>query len=81
MDSADNLKSKGVDEIVCVAVNDPFVMAAWAQDQNAEGKVTAFIILDSVWSESCIGFTVIICMCVCVFIFLRMFVTTITDYL
>ena len=36
---ADELKAKGVDEIVCMAVNDAFVMGAWAKDQGAEGKV------------------------------------------
>jgi glutaredoxin/glutathione-dependent peroxiredoxin len=35
----DALKAKGVDEIVCMAVNDGFVMGAWGQTQNAAGKV------------------------------------------
>ena len=33
------LKAKGVDEIVCMAVNDPFVLGAWAKDQGSEGKI------------------------------------------
>lgn len=37
---ADELKAKGVDEVVCIAVNDAFVMGAWAKDQKADGKVT-----------------------------------------
>ena len=34
--NADEIKSKGVDEIVCMAVNDAFVMGAWGEAQNAE---------------------------------------------
>lgn len=37
---ADNIKSKGIDEIVCVAVNDPFVMQHWGETAQAGGKVT-----------------------------------------
>ncbi|KAF5289117.1 hypothetical protein FQA39_LY15219 [Lamprigera yunnana] len=35
----DDLKSKGISEIVCIAVNDPFVMSAWGKQQNVEGKI------------------------------------------
>ena len=34
--SANELKAKGVDAIICLSVNDAFVMAAWATAQNAE---------------------------------------------
>lgn len=37
---ADEIKGKGVDDIVCLSVNDPFVMQAWGNEQGAEGKVT-----------------------------------------
>lgn len=38
--NADAIKAKGVDEIVCIAVNDAFVMDAWGKSQNAGGSVT-----------------------------------------
>lgn len=34
--SADKIKAKGVDAIVCLSVNDAFVMDAWGKGQNAE---------------------------------------------
>ena len=34
--NADKIKAGGVDSIVCMAVNDAFVMDAWGKSQNAE---------------------------------------------
>jgi len=36
---ADELLAKGVDQIVCLSVNDPFVMDAWGKSQNADEKI------------------------------------------
>ena len=38
-DHAADFTAKGVDSIVCVSVNDVFVMGAWAKDQNVSGEV------------------------------------------
>lgn len=32
------IKAKGVDKIICMAVNDQFVMGAWAKDQGVKPK-------------------------------------------
>ena len=38
--NADKIKAKGIDNIFCLSVNDPFVMNAWGEAKNAAGKIT-----------------------------------------
>ena len=38
--NAGKFKEKGVDSVVCVAVNDPFVLEAWGETSGAKNKVT-----------------------------------------
>ncbi|KAI9577526.1 peroxiredoxin-5, mitochondrial-like [Glossina fuscipes] len=40
VDSADELKKElNVNEVICISVNDPFVMSAWGKEHGADGKV------------------------------------------
>lgn len=36
VDKAGALEDKGIDEIACISVNDPFVMAAWKQQDGSD---------------------------------------------
>ncbi len=38
--SIDALKAKGADEVVCMSVNDAFVMGAWGKDQGVGENIT-----------------------------------------
>lgn len=42
-EKAQELKAKGVDEIACISVNDPFVMGAW---QKADGSEDVTMLAD-----------------------------------
>jgi peroxiredoxin len=37
--NADTLKERGIDDIICLSVNDAFVMAAWGVEQNVGDSV------------------------------------------
>ncbi len=39
VDRAAEIRSKGVDSILCLSVNDAFVMEAWAKDRGAADKI------------------------------------------
>ncbi|MEL7728662.1 peroxiredoxin [Citromicrobium bathyomarinum] len=43
VEKAEELKAKGVDEIACISVNDPFVMGAW---QKADGGEEVTMLAD-----------------------------------
>ena len=38
--NADKIKSKGIEKIFCLSVNDPFVMNAWGEANNVGDKIT-----------------------------------------
>jgi glutaredoxin/glutathione-dependent peroxiredoxin len=39
LEQAEAFKAKGIDRILCLAVNDAFVMKAWGEQNKVEGKV------------------------------------------
>ena len=39
INTSDRYKAKGIDHILCVSVNDPFVMDAWGKSHNVGDKI------------------------------------------
>jgi len=50
--NCDKFKEKGVDSIVCVAVNDPYTMNGWAEKLGAKGKIKFFGDFDGKFHKS-----------------------------
>src|SRR5262245_54688986 len=46
------LKTKGVDTIACLAVNDVFVLDAWSKNAGAEGKVLMLADGNATWTKA-----------------------------
>ena len=53
LDHFDAIKAKGVDTIVCTAVNDVHVMKAWAKHAGAEGKITMLADGNGTFARAC----------------------------
>jgi len=39
LDHYDDLRRRGADSVICIAVNDPFVMDAWGKAQEVKGRI------------------------------------------
>jgi len=50
--NAAKLKEKGIDQIVCVSVNDHFVMNAWANSLHSEDKISLYADPNAAFTKS-----------------------------
>ena len=50
--NADAIRAKGVDAIVCLAVNDAFVMGAWGKDQKVGDKIVMAADGNAEWTRA-----------------------------
>ena len=39
VNSMDKVKKKGITKVICISINDPYVMDAWGKSYNALGKI------------------------------------------
>jgi peroxiredoxin len=52
IDKASEIKAKGADSIVCISVNDAFVMDSWGKDKGAGDKVIMVADGNAVFAEA-----------------------------
>lgn len=52
LENRETIKARGIDEIVCVSVNDHHVMKAWAKDRDALGKLTFIADWDAAFTKA-----------------------------
>jgi len=50
--NASKLKEKGIDQIICVSVNDHFVMNAWANSLHTDDKISLFADPNAAFTKS-----------------------------
>jgi len=53
VEKAADIKAKGIDEIVCISVNDPFVTEAWGQAHGTTDKVRMFADTNGDFTKAC----------------------------
>ena len=53
VDHADEILSKNVDEIICVAVTNPFVMKAWGKSLSVGEKITMLADGNGAFAKAC----------------------------
>ncbi len=52
VENFDKLKAAGFDEIACISVNDPFVIAAWGKEYGADGKARMLRDTDGAYTKA-----------------------------
>lgn len=52
LENRDTILAKGIDDIIVVAVNDPFVVDAWAQQSGGKGKIQFLADWDGSFTKS-----------------------------
>lgn len=49
---AESIKAKGIDLIVCISVNDAFVMSAWGEAQQVDGQIVMLADPDAAYTKA-----------------------------